>query len=48
MDKRNTKGTSSFLESELENPLLGMYPVLDPDLSKDSLENDIGVSDFRD
>lgn len=46
MDKKSTKGTRFFIESELENPLLGIYPVLDTDLARDNLEN--GASDFRD
>ena len=34
------------MDCELENPILGIRPVLDADLSKDSPEN--GSSDFRD
>ena len=48
MDKRSNKTTRFFFESELENPLLGIYPVLDADLARDNLENDLGTSDFRD
>ncbi len=47
MNKRSNK-TTRFFETELENPLLGIYPVLDADLTRDNLENDLGASDFRD
>ncbi len=47
MKKRSSKGTR-FFEAELENPILGIRPVLDTDLTRDNFENDPGDSDFQD
>ncbi len=47
MMKRSSKGTRYF-EAELENPILGIRPVLDTDLTRDNFENDPGDSDFQD
>lgn len=48
MGKRSSKSQRFFMECELENPLLGIRPVLDTDLLRDGLENDPGASDFQD
>ena len=46
MKKRSSKNARFSVRAELENPVLGIRPVLDADLTRDHLEN--GASDLRD
>lgn len=45
MDKRDK--STRFLEAELENPVLGIRPVLEADFSRDNFENEHGASDYQ-
>jgi len=48
MKKRSSKVTRVFIEGELEAPISDVYPVIDTDLARDNLENDLGAADFQD
>jgi|GEM_PF-4905526 len=49
MDKKSSKRTRVFIEGELEAPIPEeIYPVIDTDLARDNVENDLGASDLQD
>ncbi len=48
MRKRSSKTTRIVIEGELEAPISDVYPVIDTDLARDNLENDLGASDLQD
>lgn len=49
MGKKNSATTRRFIEGELDAPIPEeIYPVIDTDLARDNLENDLGASDLED
>ncbi len=48
MNKKSSKRTRIFIEGELDAPISDVYPVIDTDLARDNLENDLGASDLQD
>ena len=49
MDKKSSSTTRLFIEGELDAPISEeIYPVIDNDLARDNLENDLGASDLQD
>lgn len=47
MDK-SSKQTRAIIEGELETPISDIYPVIDNDLARDNIENDLSASDLQD
>lgn len=47
MAKKSSKSTRIFIEGELDAPISEVYPVIDTDLGRDNLENDLGASDLQ-
>lgn len=48
MKKRSSKNARIFIEGEVDAPISDVYPVIDTDLARDNLENDLGASDLQD
>lgn len=43
-----TEKAVSFLREKMEKPISKVYPVIDSDLARDNLENDIPAADLQD
>ncbi|MEL7609034.1 MAG: hypothetical protein AAGU74_05970 [Bacillota bacterium] len=48
MDKKSSKRTRVFIEGELDAPISEVYPVIDTDLARDNVENDLSAADLQD
>ena len=45
---KDTEKALDFLREKTEKPISKVYPVIDTDLARDNLENDIPAADLQD
>lgn len=48
MDPKKKRQDRSILDGDIDKPIPKIYPVIDNDLARDNLENDIPEADLQD